>query len=64
VDDILLTGNDIPMMEAIKSSLRKSFLIKDLAEVTYILGIKIYRDRSKRIIELSQDAYIDNIESI
>jgi hypothetical protein len=52
VDDILLIGNDIPMLKAVKSSLR---------EVTYILGIKIYRDRSKRLIGLSQDAYIDKI---
>jgi hypothetical protein len=49
------------MMKAVKSSLRKSFLIKDLGEATYILGIKIYRDRSKRLIGLSQDAYIDKI---
>jgi hypothetical protein len=61
VDDILLIRNDIPMMEVIKSSLRKSFLMKDLGEETYILGIKIYRDRSKRLIGLSQDTYINKI---
>jgi hypothetical protein len=61
VDDILLIRNDIPMMEAIKSSLRKSFSMKNLGEVAYILGIKIYRDRSKRLIGLSEDAYIDRI---
>jgi hypothetical protein len=61
VDDILLIRNNIPMMEDVKSSLRKSFLMKDLGEATYILGIKIYRDRSKRLIGLSQDAYIDKI---
>jgi hypothetical protein len=61
VDDILLIGNDIPMMVAVKSSLRKSFSMKDLGEAVYILGIKIYRDRSKRLIRLSQDAYIDKI---
>jgi hypothetical protein len=61
VNDILLIGNDIPMLEVIKSSLRKSFSMKDLEEMTYILGIKIYRDRSKRLIRLSQDAYIDKI---
>jgi hypothetical protein len=27
----------------------------------YILGIKIYRDRSKRLVGLSKDAYIDKI---
>jgi hypothetical protein len=61
VDDILLIRNDIPMMEAIKSSLRKSFSMKDLGEATYILDIKIYRDKSKMLIELSQDAYINKI---
>jgi hypothetical protein len=61
VDDILLIRNNIPMMVGVKSSLRKSFLMKDLGEAAYILGIKIYRDRSKRLIGLSQDAYIDKI---
>jgi hypothetical protein len=35
--------------------------MNDLGEAVYILGIKIYRDRSKRLIGLSQDAYIDKI---
>jgi hypothetical protein len=35
--------------------------MKDLGEVTYILSIMIYRDRSKRLIRLSQDAYNDKI---
>nr|GFC69118.1 retrotransposon protein, putative, Ty1-copia subclass [Tanacetum cinerariifolium] len=33
----------------------------DLGEAAYILGIKIYRDRSRRLIGLSQSAYIDKI---
>jgi hypothetical protein len=61
VDGILLIRNDILMMEVVKSSLRKSFSMKDLGETAYILGIKIYRDRSKRLIRLSQDAYIDKV---
>jgi hypothetical protein len=59
--DILFIRNDIPMMKVVKFSLRKSFSMKDLGEVVYILGINIYRDRSKRLIGLSQDAYIDKI---
>jgi hypothetical protein len=61
VDDILLIGNNIPMMEGVKSSLRNSFSMKDLGEATYILGIKIYRDKSNMLIGLSQDAYINKI---
>ena len=61
VDDILLIGNDIPMLESVKTSLKNSFSMKDLGEAAYILGIKIYRDRSKRLIGLSQDTYIDKV---
>ena len=42
VDDILLIGNDIPMLESVRTSLKNSFSMKDLGEVAYILGIKIY----------------------
>ena len=61
VDGILLIGNDIPMLQSVKTSLNNSFSMKDLGEATYILGIKIYRDRSKRLIGLSQDTYIDKV---
>jgi hypothetical protein len=61
VDDIFLIGNDIPMLEAAKTSLKNSFPMKDFDEAAYILGIKIYRDKSKRLIGLSQDTYIDKV---
>ncbi|GJY32682.1 retrotransposon protein, putative, ty1-copia subclass [Tanacetum coccineum] len=41
--------------------LGKCFAMKDLGDASYILGIKIYRDRSKRLIRLSQDTYLDKI---
>ncbi|GKA67782.1 retrotransposon protein, putative, ty1-copia subclass [Tanacetum coccineum] len=47
--------------ENIKSYLGSCFAIKDLGEAAYILGIKIYRDRSKRLISLCQSAYIEKI---
>src|SRR4051812_49253411 len=61
VDDILLIGNDIPMLDSVKTSLKNSFSMKDLGEAAYILGIKIYRDRSRRLIGLSQSTYIDKV---
>jgi transposase InsO family protein len=61
VDDILLIGNNIPELNAVKTSLKKVFSMKDLGEAAYILGIKIYRDRSRRMLGLSQDAYIDKV---
>ena len=35
--------------------------MKDLSEVAYILGIKIYKDRSRKLIGLSQSTYIDKV---
>ena len=52
VDDILLMGNNTEVLESIKAYLNKIFSMKDLGEAAYILGIKIYRDRSRRLIVL------------
>ena len=61
VDDILLIGNNMNFLSEIKDSLKKSFSMKDLGEAAYVLGIRIYRDRSKRLIALSQSTYIDKV---
>nr|GFC56302.1 retrotransposon protein, putative, Ty1-copia subclass [Tanacetum cinerariifolium] len=61
VDDILIMGNSIPMLQSVKTYPGKCFAMKDLGEAVYILGIKIYRDRSKRLIGLCQSAYIEKI---
>ncbi|GKA22379.1 putative RNA-directed DNA polymerase [Tanacetum coccineum] len=61
VDDIILMGNHIPSLQEVKDYLGKCFSMKDLGEAAFILGIKIYRDRSRRLIGLSQNAYLDKI---
>ncbi|GJR80639.1 retrotransposon protein, putative, ty1-copia subclass [Tanacetum coccineum] len=61
VDDIIIMGNHIPSLQSVKDYLGKCFAMKDLGEAAFILGIKIYRDRSKRLIGLSQNAYMDKI---
>ena len=61
MDDILLIGNDIPALQGVKVWLSNQFFMKDLGEASYILGMKIYRDRSKRMLGLSQFMYIDTV---
>ena len=39
----------------------RSFSKKDLGEAAYILGIKIYRDRSRRLMILSKNTHLDMI---
>ena len=61
VDDILIIGNDIPTLQTVKIWLSNQFSMKDLGEATYILGIRIYRDRSRGLLGLSQSTYIDKV---
>ena len=61
VDDILLIGDDVPAMQGIKVWLSSQFSMKDLGEASYILGMKIYRDRSRKLLGLSQLMYIDTM---
>ena len=61
VDDILIMGNNVPLLQSVKDWLSKTFSMKDLGEACYILGIKIHRDRSKKLLGLSQSTYIDKV---
>ncbi|GJV68782.1 retrotransposon protein, putative, ty1-copia subclass [Tanacetum coccineum] len=57
----LAIGNHIPSLQSVKTYLGNCSAMKDLGKVAFILGIKINRDRSKRLIRLSQSAYMDKI---
>ena len=58
VDDILLAGNDKDLIKVTKEWLSSNFEMKDMGEASYVLGVKIVRDRSKRLLGLSQETYI------
>ncbi|KAL0413477.1 UNVERIFIED_CONTAM: Retrovirus-related Pol polyprotein from transposon RE1 [Sesamum radiatum] len=61
INDILLIGNDVKMLGDIKAWLSTQFSMKDMGEASYILGIKIYRDRSRRMLGLTQASYIEKV---
>jgi hypothetical protein len=58
VDDILIAGNSKEMIDTTKRWLSSNFEIKDIGEPNYILGVKIIRDRVKRLLGLTQETYI------
>ena len=61
VDDILLATNDKSLLHEVKQFIFKNFDMKDMGEASYVIGIKIHRDRFKDILGLSQEAYIKKV---
>ena len=61
VDDILIAGSDKEYLMDIKRWLSTHFDMQDMGEANYILGVNIKRDRSKKILALSQENYIQKI---
>jgi hypothetical protein len=58
VDDILLASSDKNLLYETKGFLSSNFDV-DLGAASYVLGIEIYRDRTKGVLDLSQKAYIE-----
>ena len=63
VDDILLASSDVGLLRETKIFLSSKFDMKDLGNAFFVLGIQIYRDRSRGILGLSQKSYIDKVLS-
>jgi Reverse transcriptase (RNA-dependent DNA polymerase) len=61
VDNILLASNNKEYVQIIKEWLSVNFDMKDMGEATYIPGVKIERDHSKKMLTLSQEHYIGKI---
>ncbi|KAJ0900510.1 putative RNA-directed DNA polymerase [Helianthus annuus] len=55
VDDIVITGNSVCEIDSVKQKLRSKFLIKDLGELKYFLGIEVIKQSSG--VCLSQRKY-------
>jgi len=61
VDDCLMTGSSINLITDYKKQLNAKYLLTDLGEIHWLLGIKIMRDHEARTISLMQTTYIETI---
>jgi hypothetical protein len=61
VDDILIFGTNMDIINEVKSFLSKSFDMKDLGEIDVILNIKLIKEESE--ITLSQSHYVEKVLS-
>lgn len=58
MDDILLATNNKDLLCEVKQFLYNNFDMKDMSDASYVIGIKIYRDKSQGTLSLSQKTYI------
>lgn len=60
VDDMCIMGRNT---DRLKQLISQRFVMEDLGECTYFLGMRIVRNRAERTITLYQDKYVDTILS-
>ena len=61
VDDCTVTGSSAKLIRAFKAEIGERFKITDLGPISWLLGMKVTRDREKRTISLSQESFIEAI---
>jgi len=54
VDDLLVAAPSLDMVNAVKTSILKTYEGRDLGEGTLFLGIAITRDRKNKSLKISQ----------
>ena len=57
----MLATNDLGLLHETKKFLSRNFEVKDMSEVSYVIGIEIFHNRSQGLLSLSQKAYINKI---
>lgn len=61
VDDILIACPDLNEIMKLKSHFKLEFDMKDLGPTRVILGMEIKRDRTRRLVHLSQKGYVTRV---
>lgn len=54
IDDILLACKSLTGLQLLKEMLKGDFKMKDLGRAKKMLDMKIYRDRDKEVLTISQ----------
>ena len=61
VDDLLIIGCGITVINGIKWKLMEKFKMRDLGNVSLVLGMPVIRDRAKGSLTTSQESYTESI---
>ena len=61
VDDLLVIGSNVRVIETIKKKLKDNFQMSGLGNVSLVLGMQVTRDREKGTLTISQEDYTKSI---
>jgi hypothetical protein len=61
VDDMLIFGRSLQAVDATVQGIKALWEIKDLGDVSLILGLKIVRDRASKTLKINQTHYIQSL---
>jgi len=61
VDDMAITSKHLAHIDTIQVSTSRYFEISDLGQLSWLLGLKVERNRAERTITLLQNAYVDTV---
>ena len=61
VDNCMITGSSLSLVKVFKDEIGTHFQITNLDLISWLLGMKVIRDREKCIISLSQEPYVNAI---
>lgn len=57
VDDLIICSKDTQKINEVKKQIGSAFKARDLGDLTWFLGIRVQRDRERRLIMLDQKQY-------
>ena len=61
MDDLLVIGGDIQLIEKIKRKLMDQFKMTDMGDVSLVLSMQVTRDRQGKTLTNSQENYTKSI---
>lgn len=61
VDDLLIFSECAEQIESVKEKMNSKFKMTDLGELEWFLGMRILRDRSKKLLWIDQEQYAEKL---
>jgi hypothetical protein len=58
---MIIVGSDKLRIERIKADIKARFRVDDKGPVDFILGMKVVRDRKRRVLHLNQEQYAKDV---